>query len=82
MTISKPRPKHHAPRRAEDDGRALSRAILKLPVDLRDVFLLNRMVGLTYDEIGLRLGMDPEAVQAGLTAALVHLMQAVRASEI
>ena len=59
----------------------LVRAILKLPTRLRDVFLLNRMAGLTYSEIGLHLGIDPKAVETSLAAALVRLMRAVAASD-
>ena len=64
----------------EDYGEVLVRAILKLPARLRDVFLLHRMAGMTYIEIGLHLGMTPETVQASLAAALVRLMRAVPTS--
>lgn len=81
MTVVEPRSERLSGRRAKDEGRALTKAILRLPTDQRDVFLLNRMVGLTYNQISLHLGMEPQAVQATLTAALVGLMRGARASE-
>lgn len=67
-------------RRARANGkRVLVKAILRLPRNLRDVFLLHRMAGLSYGEIGVRLGMEPEAVKAGLADALVRL--AISASQ-
>tara|TARA_R110002051_G_scaffold128516_1_gene202206 strand:- start:215 stop:646 length:432 start_codon:yes stop_codon:yes gene_type:complete len=57
------------------------RAILQLPTGLREVFLLNRMAGMTHTEIGLHLGMAPKAVETSLAAALVRLTQAVTASD-
>lgn len=81
MIPSKPRPKTHRKRPTEHDGQVLVRAILKLPTGLRDVFLLNRMAGMTYTEIGLHLGMAPKAVETSLAAALVRLTQAVTASD-
>lgn len=81
MSTSKPRPKTRPNRRAEDDGQVLVGAILKLPVGLRDVFLLNRLAGMTYGEIGLHLQMTPEAVEASLAAALVRLTRAAGVSE-
>lgn len=56
-----------------DKKRALVRAILRLPPDPRDVFLLHRMAGMSYHEIGLHLNMVPEAVRTNLVEALVLL---------
>lgn len=81
MTPSTPQPKACRKGPAEDEGQRLVRAILKPPVRLRDVFLLHRMAGMTYSEIGLHLGMHPETVQALLAAALVRLTRAVPTSD-
>lgn len=81
MTPSMPQPKTRRKRPVEDDGQRLVRAILKLPVRLRDVFLLHRMAGMTYLEIGLHLGMTPKAVEASLAAALVRLTRAIPPSD-
>ncbi len=81
MTPSTPQPKTRRKGPAEDDGQRLVRAILKLPARLRDVFLLHRMAGMTYIEIGLHLGMTPETVQASLAVALVRLTRTIPASD-
>ena len=78
MTASKPRPRR---RRTRSSADVLKTAILRLPTKLRDVFVLQRFGGLTYDEIGLHLGIPPEAVQAAAAAAMVRLARAVRISE-
>ncbi|MFH1554976.1 MAG: sigma-70 region 4 domain-containing protein [Pseudomonadota bacterium] len=66
---------------AEDEGQVLVRRIMKLPTRLRDVFLLHRMAGMTYAEIGLHIGMTPKAVETSLAAALVRLTRAVPTSD-
>lgn len=81
MTPSKPRPQTRRKAAAEDERQVLVRAILKLPLDMRDVFLLHRMAGMTYAEIGLHLGTTPKAVETALAAALVRLMRAVAVSD-
>lgn len=77
MTPLHLRPKTRRRAAAEDERQVLIRAILKLPIRLRDVFLLHRMAGMTYSEIGLHLGMTPKAVETSLAAALVRLTRAV-----
>jgi len=62
---------------AADQKRALIRAILQLPTDLRDVFLLHRMAGLSFDEIGQQLGIERTVVQAYLAEALARIARAV-----
>lgn len=81
MTLSRLRRKTRSKAADEDERQVLVRAILKLPRDLRDVFLLHRMAGMSYSEIGLHLGMTPKAVETSLVAALVRLTQAVTASD-
>jgi len=65
LTALKVRRKRRA-RRGPPSGerQALIQAIAELPPEARDVFLLHRMAGLRYDEIGLHLNMSPVAVQA------------------
>jgi hypothetical protein len=76
MTPSNPRGKTRRKATVEDHEQVLVRAILKLPIRLRDVFLLHRMAGMTYSEIGLHLGMTPKAVETSLAAALVRVTRA------
>lgn len=78
MTASKSRQRRRRPRSSAD---VIKVAILRLPTKLRDVFVLHRFGGMTYDEIGLHLGIPPEAVKALFAAAMVRLARAVRTSE-
>lgn len=64
---------------AADQKRALAKAILQLPTDLRDVFLLHRMAGLSFDQIGQQLGIERTAVQAYLAEALARIVRAAPA---
>ncbi|MNT61619.1 RNA polymerase sigma factor [compost metagenome] len=61
---------------AADQQRALAKAILKLPADLRDVFLLHRMAGLSFDQIGHQLGIERTVAQAYLAEALARIVRA------
>lgn len=53
-------------------------AILSLPDDLRDVFVLNRVVGLTYEEVAARTGLSLKAVEWRLSRALIHCASQLR----
>ena len=68
-------------RRQPDEKRILVRAILRLPADLRDVFLLHRMAGLSHEQIGEHLGMERDAVQARLAEALARIVRATPSPE-
>ena len=85
MASLKPRRERQPTRRAScdtsDDAKVYVRAILDLPIDQRDVFLLRRMKGMTYDEIGRRLNMTPEIVEANLVAGLIQMVAAVRSAK-
>lgn len=58
--------------------RYLKSAILGLPRPMRDVFLLNRMAGLSYPEIAEHLGLEVSAVQKLLADALAELVRMTR----
>lgn len=59
------------------ETRALTSAVIGLPVAVRDVFLLHRMAGLSYAEIAHRLDLDIHLVENRLSEALIALGQAV-----
>lgn len=67
---------------AADQKRALTKAILQLPADLRDVFLLHRMAGLSYEEIGEQLCIERDVVQAYLAEALARIVRAVPPDDV
>lgn len=67
---------------AADQKRALARVILQLPADLRDVFLLHRMAGLSFEEIGQQLGIERTVVQAYLAEALARIVRAAPPEDI
>ncbi len=67
--------------RQANEKRILLKAILRLPADLRDVFLLHRMAGLSYEQIGERLSVERDVVQARLAEALARIVRAVPSPE-
>ncbi|ANH08365.1 fec I (plasmid) [Shinella sp. HZN7] len=56
-----------------DDLRRLQAAIDSLPPKCRQVFLLSRLEGLTYAEIGARLNISPKTVFSHMVTALERL---------
>lgn len=68
-------------RRRTKEERLLVKAILSLPTDLRDIFLLHRMAGMPYDQIGEQFGMEPSEVQAHVAEALVQISRATLPTE-
>ena len=56
----------------------LKQIILGLPPLYRDVFILNRFTGLTYEEIALRCGITVKAVEYRMSRALALCQEALR----
>lgn len=67
---------------APDQKRALARAVLQLPADLRDVFLLHRMAGLSFEAIGQQLGIERTVVQDNLAEALARIVRAAPSDDV
>jgi DNA-directed RNA polymerase specialized sigma24 family protein len=69
-------------RRAETRERqALKRAIFDLPQDLRDVFLMHRFARLSYEEIGEKLDLERDEVEAYFAEGMSLLVAATTAPE-
>jgi RNA polymerase sigma-70 factor (ECF subfamily) len=59
-----------------DDLRA---AVLELPARTREVFVLNRVEGLTYAQVAARMAISESSVQKHLARALSHVMRRIGA---
>lgn len=55
----------------------MAKAVLRLPTGLRDVFLLHRLGGRSYEQIAEQLGLERDEVQARLAEALIRVGRAV-----
>ena len=55
----------------------LKEAILSIPELYREVFVLSRFAGLTYEEIATRCGLTVKAVEWRLTKAIAHCARRV-----
>lgn len=61
--------------------RQLEQAVVAMPERTREVFLLHRLLGLGYPEIGERLGLSVGEVERHIAAAMLHLARALDESE-
>jgi RNA polymerase sigma-70 factor (ECF subfamily) len=63
-------PSHEQRTASEQDLVALQRALLRLPERCRQVYLLNRIEGMTYTEIADHCGISVKAVEKHISRAL------------
>lgn len=56
----------------------LQAAVVELPERTRQIFVLNRIEGLSYTETAERLGISESSVQKHLAKALLHVTQRLR----
>lgn len=63
---------------AQVEALLVKEAILALPEPLRDVFLLHRFEGLSYAEIGERLGISPRTAEWRMAQALARCAAGMR----
>lgn len=66
----------NSPDRVLEGKEALKRfaaALKELKPKTREIFLLNRLDGLTYTQIAVRFGQTPSAIEKHMIAALAHL---------
>jgi len=60
------------------DDLLFKEAILSIPERYRDVFVLSRFDGLTYEEIAARCGLSVKAVEWRLSKAIEHCIRRVQ----
>jgi RNA polymerase sigma-70 factor (ECF subfamily) len=65
---------------ADEEARRLRAAVERLPPDYREVVRLRHEEGLTYEEIGRRLGRSDEAIRKLWTRAIVLLKELLKGS--
>ncbi|HEX8900197.1 RNA polymerase sigma factor [Vitreimonas sp.] len=72
------------PARVLEGREAIARAaaaLAELRPKTREIFLLNRMDGLSYTQIAVRFGISPSAVEKHMIKALSHLQTKMKASD-
>lgn len=61
----------------DDVMKAYRRAVLELAPKTREVFILHRVEGATYREIGLKIGISIPTVEYHIARALMHIERAL-----
>ena len=59
----------------KDDGSICAYAVLHLSPTTRDVFLLNRVVGMSYPDIATHLSVSPAVIEHHITEALLNIAE-------
>jgi len=74
MELASAEPSHEQRTASEQDLVALQRALLRLPGRCRQIYLLNRIEGMTYAEIAEHCSISVKAVEKHVSRAL-HLLR-------
>lgn len=74
-------PTHEQRTATEQELMALQRALLRLPERCRQVYLLNRIEGMTYTEIATHCGISIKAVEKHISRALRLLRERLGAPD-
>ena len=62
----------------ELDDLVVKETILSIPEPYRDVFVLSRFDGLTYEEIAARCGLSVKSVEWRLSKAVSHCLKRIQ----
>jgi RNA polymerase sigma-70 factor (ECF subfamily) len=62
---------------ARDDLKTVAAALMRLPERTRNIFVLHRLEGYKYREIGEQLGISASAVEKHMLRAMLHLTQSL-----
>jgi RNA polymerase sigma factor (sigma-70 family) len=68
----------HAVKPEQDETVLLKQLILRLPENLRDVFVLSRFSGMTNQDIAIHCGVSVKTVEWRMTRALAHIAEGLR----
>lgn len=79
VILQPPAPSQHEALAARERLRVVEQAIAELPPKAREVFVLQRIDGLTYSEIAQVKGISVSAVEKHMARSLAHL--AIKLSE-
>jgi len=75
--VASPEPGHVQQISAQQQLDQLQKALLRLPERCRQIYLLNRIEGMTYPEIATHCGIGVKAVEKQIGKALAHLRQSM-----
>jgi RNA polymerase sigma factor (sigma-70 family) len=79
--VISPEPGHEQRLASQQDLARLQRSLLRLPKRCRQMYLLNRIEGMTYPEIADHCGIGVKAVEKHISKALMLLRQSMATAD-